>query len=203
MEDTFKISDEIKIKIVHDLIEPFYVNDIKSIIKNKKCWKLSGQVFETISKILVAIGGIVSFSSGYFNDPILSFFAGSISTLSLATLQFASFAYMENKKQGQDLNILLKKLNIDIVPVLEKRDDSVDLSMQQRRGIEPTRLTRLASVDDGLIVSEYTPTRRGSETLLPPPRILPPPRLPIVDEVQPQEPLPSRLASEGLPTTSI
>ena len=74
--DTFKISDEIKIKIVHELIEPFYVNDIKSIIKNKKCWKLSGQVFETVSKILVAIGGIVSFSSGYFNDPILSFFAG-------------------------------------------------------------------------------------------------------------------------------
>ena len=163
MEDTFKISDEIKIKIVHDLIEPFYVNDIKSIIKNKKCWKLSGQVFETVSKILVAVGGIVSFSSGYFNDPILSFFAGSISTLSLATLQFASFAYMENKKQGQDLNTLLKKLNIDIVPVLEKRYDSVDMTMQQRRGSEtllpPPRIfppPRLASVDEGLIVSEYT-----------------------------------------------
>lgn len=197
--ETFKISDEIKIKIVHELIEPFYVNDIKSIIKNKKCWKLSGQVFETVSKILVAIGGIVSFSSGYFNDPILSFFAGSISTLSLATLQFASFAYMENKKQGQDLNVLLKKLNIDIVPVLEKRDDSVDMYMQQRRGIEPTRLTRLPSVDDGLIVSEYTPARR--DTLLPPPRILPPP------QGLTQEPLPLRLASvdEGLsvPTTSI
>jgi hypothetical protein len=172
MEDTFKISDEIKIKIVHELIEPFYVNDIRSIIKNKKCWKLSGQVFEAVSKILVAIGGIVSFSSGYFNDPVLSFFAGSISTLSLATLQFASFAYVENKRQGQDLNILLKKLNIDVVPVLEKRYDSVDMSLH-RRGSKST-------VD--------------SDTLLPPPQILPP-RLGSIDEglvvsefVQPPQP---------------
>jgi hypothetical protein len=125
MEDNFKIRDSIKVQIVHDLIEPFYLDDIKSMIRGKKCWKLSGQVFETVSKVLVAVGCIISFSSGYFNDPILSFFAGSISTLSLATLQFSSFAYTENKKQGQDLNVLLKKLNLDVIPILERRTDAV------------------------------------------------------------------------------
>jgi hypothetical protein len=39
--------------------------------------------------------------------------------MSLATLQFSSFAYSENKKQGQELNILLKKLDLDTVPVVE------------------------------------------------------------------------------------
>jgi hypothetical protein len=39
--------------------------------------------------------------------------------MSLATLQFSSFAYSENKKQGQELNILLKKLDLDTVPIVE------------------------------------------------------------------------------------
>lgn len=131
-ENNFKIRDNVKIKIVHELIEPFYLNDIKSMIRGKKYWKLSGQIFETVSKVLVAIGGIMSFSSGYFNDPLLSFLAGSISTLSLATLQFSSFAYVENKKQGQDLNVLLKKLNLDVIPVLERRTDSVQPPTERR-----------------------------------------------------------------------
>jgi hypothetical protein len=147
-ENNFKIRDSVKIKIVHELIEPFYLDDIKSMIRGKKCWKLSGQVFETVSKILVAVGGIISFSSGYFNDPILSFLAGSISTLSLATLQFSSFAYMENKKQGQDLNVLLKKLNLDVIPVLERRTDSVQPPLMNERRSQNI----IAVVDDEVIV---------------------------------------------------
>ena len=186
-ENNFKIRDTIKIKIVHDLIEPFYVDDIKAMIRGKKCWKLSGQIFETVSKVLVAVGGIISFSSGYFNDPILSFLAGSISTLSLATLQFSSFAYMENKKQGQDLNVLLKKLNLDVIPVLERRTDSVQPPMMNERHSDiiavvdnqvivpkikdtvipfssTNKLSTLKTIppppsaDEGLIVSEFTST---------------------------------------------
>lgn len=183
-ENNFKIRDSIKIKIVHDLIEPFYLEDIKSMIRGKKYWKSSGQIFETVSKVLVAIGGIMSFSSGYFNDPILSFLAGSISTLSLATLQFSSFAYIENKKQGQDLNVLLKKLNLDVIPVLERRTDSVQPPTINERQSDiiatvddqvivpkvkdpvisffPTQIKTLATIprppsaDEGLIVSEFT-----------------------------------------------
>jgi len=185
-ENNFKIRDSIKIKIVHDLIEPFYVEDIKSMIRGKKYWKSSGQIFETVSKVLVAIGGIISFSSGYFNDPFLSFLAGSISTLSLATLQFSSFAYMENKKQGQDLNVLLKKLNLDVIPVLERRTDSVQPPTLNERQSDiiatvddqiivpkikdpiisflPTEIKTLSTIprplsaDEGLIVSEFTST---------------------------------------------
>ena len=167
MDDNFKISDEVKIKIVHDLIEPFYLDDIKSLIKNKKCWKRSGQIFETVSKILVAIGGIVSFSSGYFNDPILSFFAGTISTLSLATLQFSSFAYLENKKQSQDLNVLLKKLNIDIIPILEKRYDSLTIS-QRRESKEESIIIEEQQQQHPQIITIHPPPPSQSLLLTPP-----------------------------------
>ena len=183
METNFKIRDSLKIQIVHELIEPFYLDDIKSMIRGKKYWKLSGQMFETFSKVLVAIGGIISFSSGYFNDPILSFLAGSISTLSLATLQFSSFAYLENKKQGQDLNVLLKKLNLDVIPVLERRErggaeslcppsihlerrpseiiveDQVIIPIQLPFVETPIKnLPPPPSADEGLIISEFIPT---------------------------------------------
>jgi len=133
MQVDLQIRDSVKTKIVQELIEPSYRDDIENMISGKKCWKLTGQIFETISKILVAVGSIISFSSGYFNDPLLGFLAGSISTMSLATLQFSSFAYIENKKQGQDLNVLLKKLNLDVIPVLEQNHGDIQQIQQTRR----------------------------------------------------------------------
>lgn len=151
MTTDFKIRDVIKLQIVQNLIEPYYIHDIESKIRGKKCWKKTGQIFETLSKVLVAVGGIISFSSGYYKDETLSFFAGTISTLSLATLQFASFAYLENKKQGQELNVLLKKLDLDIVPIVEHQQT---VSQQQNPpsiielNAEPEPLFRRSIVDE-------------------------------------------------------
>lgn len=111
-----KISDDVKASIIKSIIEPSYISEISRMSSGKSCWKITGIVFETLSKISVAAGGILSFSSGYYNDPILSFMAGAISTISLAMLQFSSFSYKESKKQTQELNMLLEKLGLDTVP---------------------------------------------------------------------------------------
>ena len=100
------------------------------MIKGKRCWKTIGQIFETLSKILVAASGILSFASGYYKNDTLSFLAGSISTISLAMLQFSSFCFKENKKQSDELNILLKKLGIDTIPVFDRNIDGQGLSRQ-------------------------------------------------------------------------
>ena len=126
--DTISISEDVKIYIVRDLVEPSYKTDVKNMIESKRCWRLTGHIFETISKILVALGGIFSFSAGYYEDPILSFIAGSITTISLAMLQFASFAYKENKKQTQELNNTLTKLGIETIPDIPDSDLTNDLN---------------------------------------------------------------------------
>jgi hypothetical protein len=123
VEDKKKVSEATKIYIIEKLIEPSYKNDIKTMIKGKKCWRITGMSFETMSKIMVATGGVLSFSSGYFNSQILSFISGSISTISLACLQFSSFSYIQNKKQSEELNILLKTLDLETVPILPLIDD--------------------------------------------------------------------------------
>ena len=116
----YEITDELKKQIVREHIEPSYVNEVKGHIKSKECWKISGHVFQTLSKVLVALSGILSFSSGYYNNPVLSFIAGSVSTISLASIQFAAYAYNEYKKQGQELNLILKKLKIDTMPIVDR-----------------------------------------------------------------------------------
>jgi hypothetical protein len=123
--DIKKISDDTKIYIVKNIIEPSYRNDINEMINGKKCWRIAGIGFETVSKILVACGGVLSFSSAYFNNTTLSFVSGSVSIISLALLQLSSFSYTQHKKQGDNLNVLLKSLDLNTVPVLQRNADDI------------------------------------------------------------------------------
>ena len=86
---------------------------------------------------MVAIGGILGFSAGFYHDDTLSFVSGSVSCMSLALLQIASFSYKENKKQGDELNILLKKLNLDTVPLMPRSEDQT--TVMQARTQAPDR----------------------------------------------------------------
>ena len=118
--ENLKISDDTRVYIIDELIEPYYKNVVKNTLNARQCWRKTGIAFETISKIMVAFGSIISFSAGVYEDQTLSFVSGSISCLSLAFLQFSSFSYKENKKQSEELNVLLKKLGLETIPVLER-----------------------------------------------------------------------------------
>jgi hypothetical protein len=122
-KDKIEISHETREFIVDTLVEPYYKDMVKTTINGKKWWRNLGISFETASKVMVALGGIFSFSAGYYHDDTLSFVSGSISCMSLAFLQIASFSYKENKKQGDELNILLKKLKLDTVPSMPRSED--------------------------------------------------------------------------------
>lgn len=114
------IDDATRKYIIDELVEPYYKKTVANTIRGKTCWRKTGITFETLSKVMVALGSIMSFSAGYYHDDTLSFISGSISCLSLTCLQFSSFSYKENKKQGDELNVLLKKLKLDTVPALAR-----------------------------------------------------------------------------------
>lgn len=125
------ISDDTRVYIIDELIEPYYKNVVKNTLQGRQCWRRTGITFETISKIMVAFGSILSFSAGVYQDQTLSFVSGSISCLSLAFLQFSSFSYKENKKQSEELNILLKKLGLETIPVLDRESQQPNTIQQQ------------------------------------------------------------------------
>jgi hypothetical protein len=121
----YQVRDIIKEKIMVNYIEKSYEYDVDSLIHGRRRWKKTGQAFETMSKIFLALGGILSFSSGYFDIKALSFLSGSISVISLSFLQFSSFCYLENKKQSNELNIVLKKLGLETLPELSRDNDII------------------------------------------------------------------------------
>lgn len=128
IQEKIQISNETRLYIIDELVEPYYKRIVKNTIDGRLFWRRTGITLETVSKIMVAFGSIISFSAGYYKDDRLSFISGSISCLSLAFLQLSSFSYKENKKQSDELNILLKKLDLDTVPVFERNSDTVQQS---------------------------------------------------------------------------
>ena len=136
--DKIEISNATREFIVDNLVEPYYKNMIKTTISGKKMWRTIGISFETASKVMVALGGIFSFSAGVYRSETLSFVSGSISCMSLALLQIASFSYKENKKQGDELNILLKKLKLDTIPSMPRSEDQSMMSQARESAFRST-----------------------------------------------------------------
>ena len=67
MEHIIKVSEDTK-KDIFNNVEASYKNDIKEMIIGKTCWRQVGITFETLSKVTIAVGGVLSFSSGYFQN---------------------------------------------------------------------------------------------------------------------------------------
>jgi len=117
MDEKRKVGTILKDKIFQDLIEPSYYSDIKETLSGRKCWRRAGHLFESLSKILLAVSSVCSFAAGVYDDKILSFIAGTISTVSLATFQFSLYSIKMHKKNSFELNQLLEKIDIEPVPV--------------------------------------------------------------------------------------
>lgn len=154
-----KVSDETK-KEIFSFVENSYKNDIKEMIIGKTCWRRTGITFETLSKITIVVGGVLSFSSGYFNSNILSFISGSVSVISLALLQFGSFGFKQAKKRANDLNILLKKLDLDTVPVIDSDPEALTIGNNKttdNKGILNNDLETMHSLSDNLEETKNEP----------------------------------------------
>jgi len=119
IQEKIIVGDLLKEKILKDLVEPSYFIDVNETIRGRKCWRVSGHVFESLSKILLAASGVISFAAGVYDDKLLSFIAGTLSTVSLATFQFSLYSLRMHKKNSLELNQLLDKLNIDTLPIFE------------------------------------------------------------------------------------
>lgn len=163
IEEKRKIGDLLKEKILTTLVEPSYYTDVNETIRGRKCWRVSGHVFESFSKILLAVSSVLSFAAGVYDDKILSFVAGTLSTTSLACFQFSLYSMRMHKKNSLELNQLLEKLNIETVPIFasmrEERDEQIqqdvyEPSYMARQVDTPQKIAEAQIVSEPQIVTE-------------------------------------------------
>ena len=96
------MSESLKVRILNELVEPCYYSDVNELIKDRKIWKKTGNVFETCSKIAIGGSSIISFASGIYDYKILSFSAGITSVLALVAMQFSTYSFKESKERTKE-----------------------------------------------------------------------------------------------------
>lgn len=118
-------------KIKSELIDKSYYDDVKYNIQSKYRWKIIGDITETASHILTGLSAILAFSSGFFDNTMLSFVAGCVATLSLIFRQFSSYSMKESKERTDQVNRVLNKLGIEeIVDItVDSTNESARLSL--------------------------------------------------------------------------
>ncbi len=101
-------------------INETYNHDIEeNISERSRCRKL-GHICEGISQILALGGTILAFAAGFYDNKTLSFIAGSLGSLSLATTKTAAFALKESNERTTALNTILKKIHITGIPEIQE-----------------------------------------------------------------------------------
>ena len=137
-EEKRKIGDLLKEQILKQLVEPSYYTDVNETLRGRKCWRVSGHVFESVSKILLAVSSVLSFAAGVYDDKLLSFIAGTLSTTSLACFQFSLYSMRMHKKNSLELNQLLEKIDIEGVPIFASFQEKGAVQQQYEEYSEPT-----------------------------------------------------------------
>lgn len=124
--DIIHVSDNLRRELMDGYIEPYYKKLIIETLDARSVYKKVGMIFETTSKLCIALSSILSFSTGYSENNTQYFAAtsGSIGCLSLGLMQIASYAYKEQVRQSKELNSILKKLRLETIPV--ERHNSID-----------------------------------------------------------------------------
>jgi hypothetical protein len=131
-------STDFKAHIVNNIIKPNYLEEIQDFTNNRNVWRKRAMRLETCSKLFIGVGGIISFSSGFYGYPTLSFISGAISTISLVLLQYANFSYKESKKATSDLNILLDNIGIKKIPELNTTTQDNEVMMNSKQSVKPS-----------------------------------------------------------------
>tara|TARA_B110000483_G_scaffold239904_1_gene319381 strand:+ start:2547 stop:3137 length:591 start_codon:yes stop_codon:yes gene_type:complete len=175
LNDIIYVSDNLRRELMNGYIEPYYKKLIVETLDARSLYKRMGMVFETTSKLCIAMSSILSFSTGYSenNTQYFAATAGSIGCLSLGLMQIASFAYKEQVRQSRELNGILKKLRLQTIPV--ERHSSVDTRAGSiaERAMQPTvcgvsnlasnkrrgsiyKLSNIAKIDEDKVTSTQT-----------------------------------------------
>lgn len=129
----------LKTKIIKDIIQPQYIADIKKKFSNRDRWNSTNNIFMLLSKISSGSSTVLSFISVYKQDTMYAFLAGVTSTFSSIFNVFEIGVSKKAKEQTNDINLLLKKLEIDDFPMLveghndKNNNEEVDDEINENR----------------------------------------------------------------------
>ena len=104
---------EIQEKIIKTYIIPSHEREIQNGLKDRVTWEKLGTLVYTLSIILGTGAGIIAFAAGLkafeHNSTMLTFFAGTFSSVSSAFIIFSKYCEAQSKESTKKVNTLYMK----------------------------------------------------------------------------------------------
>jgi hypothetical protein len=105
---------------VTKLINERYVDDVRVGLRTRNCYKITGDVCETLAQIFICVGSVISFSAGIWNYNYLSYVAGAFGVFSISLHRFGIYAHDESRERTDETNRILVAIGVgkivDIAP---------------------------------------------------------------------------------------
>jgi len=102
-ENITAVSKEQVIKLINEI----YVDDVKIGLRTRNCYKITGDVCETLAQIFICVGSVISFSAGIWNYNYLSYVAGAFGVFSISLHRFSIYAHGESRERTDETNRIL------------------------------------------------------------------------------------------------
>lgn len=104
------------IKLTIDAINGDFVEEIRTIVKSKRRLYQAANYFEYVSVILIIIGNIICFATGFFNLTMLAFVSGAVTTTGIGCGSISKYCQKESLERAKTLRESAKTLNIENIP---------------------------------------------------------------------------------------
>jgi len=117
----FNSSKEKVVKLINDR----YVDDVNLGLQTRNCYKLTGDVCETLAQIFICVGSIISFSAGVWDYNYLSYIAGAFGVFSISFHRFSIYAHNESRERTDETNKILVAIGVEKI---------VDISSENNNG---------------------------------------------------------------------
>jgi hypothetical protein len=108
--------EDMKTNIINDIVVPNLERDAKILSVWRIRWRNIANLFEALVKIMIGIGTVLAYSSGYYHMPVLAYYSGLAGTIALVFGEFSSYCKKESHERTNLFNRLLRHLGIDAVP---------------------------------------------------------------------------------------
>lgn len=97
---------------VAKLINERYIDDVRVGLRTRNCYKITGDICETLAQIFICIGSVVSFSAGIWNYNYLSYIAGAFGVFSISLHRFSIYAHGESRERTDETNRILVAIGV-------------------------------------------------------------------------------------------
>lgn len=111
---------------VTKLINERYIDDVRVGLRTRNCYKITGDICETLAQIFICVGSVVSFSAGIWNYNYLSYIAGAFGVLSISLHRFSIYAHGESRERTDETNRILVAIGVGkIVDIASENKETI------------------------------------------------------------------------------